>query len=109
MTYTDPTTRLREAATVLTAVDQYLANGIPALPESITDAQWDATAEIPANIRKTLAAWLEKAAHAHQATLIAAGRTWASTVDPRAVAFVEHMTDRQALAVADAILGEVTR
>lgn len=56
-----------------------------------------------------LADWLERAAHSHEATLIAAGKTWASVTDPRAVAWVEHMTNTHALAVADAILGEVAR
>jgi hypothetical protein len=53
---------------------------------------------------EALAVWLERAAHAHEATLTAAGQTWASVMDPRAVAFVEHLTDTAALAVADALL-----
>ncbi|SEO83152.1 hypothetical protein [Actinacidiphila rubida] len=66
------------------------------------DAAWIAL--MYPGVGEALAQWLEHAAKAHQATLTAAGQTWASVTDPRAVAFVEHMTDRHALAVADAIL-----
>lgn len=52
-----------------------------------------------------IVAVLEQAAKSHQATLTAAGMTWASVTDPRAVAWVEEMTDTHALALADAILG----
>ena len=135
MTHTDPTTRLRQAAATirehLAAPDLTagpwlsLDNGDRVLRNQPGDedqapvyvvnepmsnganAAWIAL--MHPGVGEALAAWLEKAAHAHQATLIAAGQTWASVTDPRAVAFVEHMTDRQALAVADEILGEVTR
>lgn len=55
-------------------------------------------------VGEALAAWLDRAAHSHTATLTAAQHTWTSVTDPRAVAWVEKMTDTRALALADAIL-----
>lgn len=129
----DPAQRLREAAAKLRALltdlgdcrgPWYVVNreqhpypqridniGVPyVVASTTTDPSHSPTiadyiCAMHPGVGEALAAWLERAAHAHEATLITAGKTWASVMDPRAVAFVEHMTNTEALALADAVLG----
>jgi dGTP triphosphohydrolase len=58
---------------------------------------------------KALADWLDDAAHRQRATEEAATRTWANSDDTEARdRWIAGMTDQHALAVARALLGEVT-
>jgi hypothetical protein len=92
MTAPAPADRLRAAAGVLTAVDQYRSGERAQLPLSMTDAQWDATAEIPSDIRTGLAAVFEEWA-------------WAAERDPD---LIHRVGGPETLALADAILAGVT-
>ena len=89
----EPADRLREAAGVLTTVDQYRSGERAQLPLSMTDAQWDATAEIPSDIRTRLAAVFE---------------AWARMGgwDPD---LLNRVGGPETLALADAILAAVAR
>jgi hypothetical protein len=93
-TPTTPAARLREAADVLTVVDQLQRGELTRVPGHITEAQCDTACEIPSNVRTALAAWLESVAARLEAT---AHPEW------------QHLIEPEALALADAVLATATR
>jgi hypothetical protein len=110
----DPAARLREAAALCRREAAELARQpAPSLVAEYPDV--DAAIEHlkvgrEMKIRYALAAWLEQASKAADASVVAAANVWGDAACPDAAAWLEaNAVEPHALALADAILGEVTR